>query len=101
MLAQIAALESQDPHITWAARLDELFRVECGGLDEATYEATMDEIFVLRDRIAETPTKALAGVAAQIWLTIDAYENGCAPGECEILALKNAMATLARLQAQA
>jgi hypothetical protein len=91
-----------DPHIEWAARLQDLLRpARAKGLNQEAYEALMDEIFALRDLIAETPALTLPGATAQIRVTVDAFEGGCGLGECEIQALKNATETLERLQAEA
>jgi hypothetical protein len=90
-----------DPHVEWAERLQELVQPErADGLAEAAYEALMDEVFALRDRISETPAQGLSGVIAQLWSTIGAIEGGYSLGECELVALRNALATLKRLQAR-
>jgi hypothetical protein len=93
-----AVAADADPHVAWEARLQSLTRPEqADGLDEAAFDALADEIFELHDQIGETLAHGLSGAAVQLRLVIDAYESGRGLGECELRALKRALATITRL----
>lgn len=98
----LAAETGQDPHPAWEREAAALrAQASAPGLDITAAEAALDRLFHLRDLIAATPARTLAGAAAQIRLALDADEGGSAPGECELLALKNALTTLAALDPSA
>ena len=86
-----------DPHLEW----ERLLRtVENGYTPSGDDEARQAEQYALEDRIAETPAHTLAGVMAQLRVALSYVEIGSGTvSDCDVNALRNALATLERLEA--
>ena len=81
-----------DPHVAWK-RQEEALR--------AAHDDDGDEVWRLHDLIAETPARTLDGIAVQVRLAVECSEDGSMLGDCEQLALRNALGALNRMTQEA
>ena len=94
-----------DPHLAWereAAVLRAQARAPGASKavdQEQAYDALVDRIWALEDRIASTPASTAAGIATQVRLAIVGIEEGF--GDTEEQALRSAAAALGRLARRA
>lgn len=101
--ASAALAEAPDPHPGWAAEVAaELARVDALPEDasDEDSEPRYSRVFELWGLIGATPARTAAGVAVQVRLALDCEAEGSTLGEIEVVALRNALATLDRLAAE-
>ena len=65
--------------------------------DKAMWEQLYNQMWMLRESIAETPAKTPVGVIEQIALAIEMHEGGSTLSDTEVKALRTAIASLQRM----
>lgn len=101
VLGLLGLADDVDPHPAWASAATEL-RAWINSPDRGEWSDEEAEPHHLRldgliDRIAETPARTPAGIAAQVALALRCHDTGSISGISELAALRNAQASLERL----
>ena len=92
--------QPEDPHVAWLAKAEQLRQLAQREPVDAEADRLSEMALRIEERVCETPARTLAGAMEQVGYATRFFGEYFETEPPEVVALRNALATLERLAAE-